>query len=202
MEEASASAGWLQELKKEEHTAETEEYSISSTVFRASDRPFHPDRLSSFLSGFGDYEAALNSIGKNEADPFHGVVRSKGQLWLANCNAFPIDFHSAGAHIDISMNDDEAPFLAAIKRSEWDKDEMDIYESLVKDGKWSDDHGDRRSELVFIGVHLNKNLIHEKLTSALVTDEETAQLGGKSGWKELHDPFFGGAAKDHFELLE
>ena len=178
---------------KEEHTAETEEYSISSTVFRASDRPFHPDRLSSILSGFGDYEAALNSTGSNEGGPFQGVVRSKGQLWLANCNAFPIDFHSAGAHIDISMNEDEAPFLAAIKRSEWEKEEKDIYESLVKDGKWTDDHGDRRSELVFIGVHLNKTLIHEQLTSALVTDEET-------GWKELNDPFFGGAAKEHFEL--
>ena len=193
MEEASTSAGWLQELEKEEHTAETEEYSISSTVFRASDRPFHPDRLSSILSGFGDYEAALNSTGSNEGGPFQGVVRSKGQLWLANCDAFPIDFHSAGAHIDIRMNEDEAPFLAAIKRSEWEKEEKDIYEALVKDGKWTDDHGDRRSELVFIGVHLNKTLIHEQLTSALVTDEET-------GWKELNDPFFGGAAKEHFEL--
>ena len=193
MEEASTSAGWLQELEKGEHTAETEEYSISSTVFRASDRPFHPDRLSSILSGFGDYEAALNSTGSNEGGPFQGVVRSKGQLWLANCNAFPIDFHSAGAHIDIRMNEDEAPFLAAIKRSEWEKEEKDIYEALVKDGKWTDDHGDRRSELVFIGVHLNKTLIHEQLTSALVTDEET-------GWKELNDPFFGGAAKEHFEL--
>jgi len=200
MEEASTSAGWIQELEKEEHTAETEEYSISSTVFRASDRPFHPDRLSSILSGFGDYEAALNSTGSNEGGPFQGVVRSKGQLWLANCNAFPIDFHSAGAHIDISMNEDEVPFLAAIKRSEWEKEEMDSYEALVKDGKWTDDHGDRRSELVFIGVHLNKTLIHEQLTSALVTDEETAQLGGKPGWKELNDPFFGGAANEHFEL--
>ena len=98
------------------------------------------------------------------------------------------------------MNEDEVPFLAAIKRSEWEKEEMDSYEALVKDGKWTDDHGDRRSELVFIGVHLNKTLIHEKLTSALVTDEETAQLGGKPGWKELNDPFFGGAANEHFEL--
>lgn len=203
MEEASASAGWQEELEKEDHNPETEEYSISSTVFRASDRPFHPDRLSSILSGFGDYSSTLNANSTSSDDTdevFRGVVRAKGQLWLANTNAYPIDFHSAGAHIDISMNEEEMPFLSAIKRSEWEKEEEEIYKSLLRDGKWSEKYGDRRSELVFIGVHLNKNMIHEKLTSALLTDEESAELGGITGWRKLNDPFFGGTAQDHFEL--
>ena len=48
METAQASAGWMQELEKEAsvgHTPETEEYGISSIVFRRHDRPFHPTRL-------------------------------------------------------------------------------------------------------------------------------------------------------------
>ena len=203
MEEASASAGWQEELEKEDHNPETEEYSISSTVFRASDRPFHPDRLSSILSGFGDYTSTLQAnhdISDNNDEVFRGVVRSKGQLWLANTNAYPIDFHSAGAHIDISMNEEEMPFLSAIKRSEWEKEEEEIYKTLVADGKWSEKYGDRRSEVVFIGVRLNKKMIHEMLTSALLTDEESANLGGMKGWKKLNDPFFGGTAQDHFEL--
>jgi len=120
MEEASASAGWQEELEKEEHNPETEEYSISSTIFRAIDRPFHPDRLNAILGGFGDYTSALNithepTNGSDEV--FRGVVRSKGQIWLANANAHPIDFHSAGAHIDISMNDDASIALHASSKT-------------------------------------------------------------------------------------
>lgn len=43
-ETASQSAGWIQELEKGHHTPETEEYGISSFVFRDK-RPFHPQRF-------------------------------------------------------------------------------------------------------------------------------------------------------------
>ena len=43
-EEAEESAGWIEELKKSEHTPETEEYGIGSFVFRTK-RPFHPERF-------------------------------------------------------------------------------------------------------------------------------------------------------------
>lgn len=47
-EEASQSAGWL-ELQNENHTPETEEYGISSFVYRRK-LPFHPERLSEWFS--------------------------------------------------------------------------------------------------------------------------------------------------------
>jgi G3E family GTPase len=53
MNEMSAAAAWAIELEKEEHTPETEEYGISSTIFVATDMPFHPERLVKILSGFG-----------------------------------------------------------------------------------------------------------------------------------------------------
>ena len=34
LEEAEQSAGWIEELNKDEHTPETEEYGISSFVYR------------------------------------------------------------------------------------------------------------------------------------------------------------------------
>ena len=47
MEKAQTSARWIQELQ-EEHIPETDEYGISSFVFRAR-RPFHPARFWDFI---------------------------------------------------------------------------------------------------------------------------------------------------------
>jgi G3E family GTPase len=64
-ERAVQAPGWQKELEGD-HTPETEEYGISSFVFR-SDRPFHPARLMAVVeAGFG------------------GVVRSKGWVWIAS----------------------------------------------------------------------------------------------------------------------
>jgi G3E family GTPase len=64
-EKASQSAGWAKELSGE-HTPETEEYGISSFVYRR-DRPFHPERFAECIKG-----------------EWPGVVRSKGFFWLAS----------------------------------------------------------------------------------------------------------------------
>jgi G3E family GTPase len=204
MKEASESAGWMLELEKEEHAPETEEYGISSTTFHAKNMPFHPERLSAILNGFGGYASAVQGGTGDDAattaDVFHGVVRSKGQIWLANANAFPLNFHTAGKHIEIVP--DEMPFLAAIDRSEWEIEETNAYKSMETDGLWSEKFGDRRSQLVFIGVGLNKSLIHEKLTAALLTEEESTALGGVEGWRTLKDAFYGGrCAVNYFESM-
>mmetsp|Transcript_25693 Transcript_25693/g.46525 ORF Transcript_25693/g.46525 Transcript_25693/m.46525 type:complete len:519 (+) Transcript_25693:36-1592(+) len=59
MAESQASSAWSEELLKEEHTPETEEYGISSLAFVNSEMPFHPERLAMILNGFGDYSSAL-----------------------------------------------------------------------------------------------------------------------------------------------
>ncbi|ROZ89442.1 GTP-binding protein [Gordonia sp. OPL2] len=80
-EAASSVAGWDDELLGG-HVPETEEYGISSTVFR-SDRPFHPARLAQVL---GD---------------LRGVLRSKGFCWIASRPEFLAVWSQAGPNLVI-----------------------------------------------------------------------------------------------------
>ena len=99
MDEMSAAASWAIELEKEEHTPETEEYGISSTIIMATDMPFHPECKGVQEVESVDLEFGVTIGGDIDKDPFLGVVRSKGLLWLANANAFPINFQTAGMQI-------------------------------------------------------------------------------------------------------
>eukprot|EP00958_Prasinococcus_capsulatus_P029400 scaffold7416_cov390-Prasinococcus_capsulatus_cf.AAC.2 len=222
MEEAQMSAGWIQELENDlkaggagkGHTPETEEYGIGSFVWRtqAKDpRPFHPERLAKVLTGFGDLgpggemtPAAKEVLAKNV---FVGVVRSKGQLWLAYGHSVPISIHTAGRQLELTPNRG-SPFVAAIPEEEWTEDEQQGKEEAMEVGRWDEVNGfgDRASELVCIGVELTderKQLITDALNGALLNDEEMKagieafkSQSGKPGedhpWKAYADPFFGG----------
>lgn len=229
MAESQASSGWAEELLKEEHNPETEEYGISSFAFVAKDMPFHPERLAMILRGFGDYGSAIKSKSGEEDDDveetltasyhhedvFKGVIRTKGHIWLANANAYPVHFQSAGAHIDMIPSDQ--PFLVEIKNKmdsngfpdDAPAEEKDAltsyvetkYKTLKGDGLWTEKFGDRRSQLVFIGLGLDKAKMKTWLTQALITEEETAAMGGMNAWKNLNDPFYGGKmAAAHFSI--
>ncbi|WP_269858954.1 GTP-binding protein [Streptomyces sp. RPT161] len=70
LERAQQAPGWVMELNGD-HVPETEEYGISSTVFRA-DRAFHPGRLWEFVTSGLDSGA------------YGDILRSKGFFWLAS----------------------------------------------------------------------------------------------------------------------
>ena len=58
------------------------------------------------FSGFADKGTASRSWrgdldGGDEAGAFRGVIRSKGQIWLANAHSQAMDWHSAGSVIPI-----------------------------------------------------------------------------------------------------
>jgi len=77
-EQAAASAGWIRELNAEAHIPETEEYGISSFVYRR-DIPFHPERLLALIEDWPQE-----------------VVRAKGFLFLATRPEMALLFHQAG----------------------------------------------------------------------------------------------------------
>ncbi|GGR90937.1 GTP-binding protein [Streptomyces aureoverticillatus] len=70
LERAQLAPGWVRELNGD-HVPETEEYGISSTVFR-SELPFHPERLWSFVTKGMD------------SGTYGRVLRSKGFFRLAS----------------------------------------------------------------------------------------------------------------------
>ena len=161
---AAEAPGWLKELRGE-RAPETEQYGISSFVYRAR-VPFHPSRLWALL---GDAEA------------WQGGLRSKGLVWLASRSNLIGLWSQAGGSASCGGG---GSWYAALPKSEWPEDE-EAREQLQSD--WREPWGDRRQELVFIGVGLDEARLRAKLDAALLTDEERAK--GAPGWARLPDPF-------------
>ncbi|MBO4161332.1 GTP-binding protein [Micromonospora antibiotica] len=162
LERAETTPGWVAELNGE-HVPETEEYGISSIVFR-DHRPLHPQRLWDLLAGGLDV---------------FGVVRSKGFLWLASRPDVVALWSQAGP----SGRCDPAGVPVAVS-GEWPEDPA---ERAEVEFRWHPVFGDRQQELVLIGVGLDGDGLRVALSGCLLTDMEIAL--GESGWRLLPDPF-------------
>ncbi|GHO60783.1 GTP-binding protein [Ktedonobacter robiniae] len=162
-EQAEMSPQWLKEAPGE-HTPETEEYGIRSFLYAAR-RPFHPQRLMHIL----------------EQRDFPGVVRSKGFIWLAARHQFASAWSQAGPIINISY---AGVWWATVSQEEWPDDEYfrEELQALMEPV-----YGDRRQEIVFIGIQIKCEKITHSLNEALLTDEEMA-LGWEQ-WRAFLNPF-------------
>ncbi len=128
-----------------EHFHPDEVYNISSFVYRQR-RPFHPDRVADFLRSL----------------PAE-VVRAKGTAWLVD-NEMRIAIAQAGPSVRATA---QGPWIASLPEIE-----RDMYRSNRPDLEWHDDHGDRRTELVFIGTDYDEAALRDALGETLVTDDE------------------------------
>lgn len=157
-EEASQGAGWIKELN-EEHVPETEEYGISSFVYQRR-RPFHPGRWTKWLEDWPE-----------------DVVRAKGFFWLATRNDLAGLLSQAGPSIMLQA---AGEWVAVYPEDE-------IKEVLNEDpdlkAKWDSEYGDRMTELVLIGVDMNREEIEKDLDLCLLTDEEM-----RMDWSLFQDP--------------
>jgi len=163
MDAAQRSPGWLKELQGE-HTPETEEYGISSFVFRAR-RPFHPERLMAIF----------------QSAHMQTVLRSKGFFWIATRHDMGINWSLAGHIARVSP---AGTWLAAIpERLRPQDSDVEAYVAEY----WQEPFGDRRQELVFIGIQMSKDQMLEQLNAALLTEAELAL--GEAGWDRFPDPF-------------
>ncbi|WP_025762374.1 GTP-binding protein [Dyadobacter tibetensis] len=165
-EEAQNSAGWQKELQIESHTPETEEYGISSFVFR-NQKPFHPDRFWHYL---------------NEEYP-SGIIRAKGLFWLASRPNDALNFSQAGGSSRLER--------AGVWWCSMPFDERMKYDSFAQnkdliESRWNKQWGDRMNELVFIGQDIDNEQMIADLEKCLLHDNEQLLFDKKIGF---NDPF-------------
>lgn len=157
-EQASQSAGWIKELN-EEHIPETEEYGISSFVYKRK-RPFHPGRWHDWLRAFPQE-----------------IVRSKGFFWLATRNQMAGLLSQAGSSLQFQG---AGYWIASLPKEE---QEQIRKEDETISSRWDNVYGDRQTEIVWIGLDMDREEIEAQLDACLLTDEEMDQ-----DWTTFIDP--------------
>ncbi len=162
-DKAEQAAGWLKELNKE-HVPETEEYGISSFVFRAS-RPFHPGRFWKFI---------------NQSWP-STILRSKGLFWLATRPYHALLWSQAGGSLKADLFGN---WWAAYSEKERLRNPEYLQNRDLIMEKWDSQFGDRMNELVLIGQDMEKEALIEELTACLVSEKE---MNNFSLTKQLKD---------------
>ncbi|CAB3718745.1 GTP-binding protein [Trinickia soli] len=181
-EAAAGAPGWLASLEHanehiedhehdhagHSHVSEADQYGIGSFVYRAR-RPFNAERLWNLLH-----------------EEWQGVLRSKGFFWLATRHDVAGSLSQAGG---VCRHGPAGMWWAAQPREEWPDDD-ELAAEIAADWHGSPDDaaiGDRRQELVLIGVGLDARLWRAKLDACLLSDEEYAL--GPQGWQRMPDPF-------------
>jgi len=162
-ERAAEAPGWLAVLRGEE-TSEADEHGFTSFVYR-HEAPFHPERLHACL-----------------AEGFDGLVRAKGFFWLASRPEVAAEWSVAGG---VAQAGPAGAWWAAVPREAWpaEPEAAAAVAAQVARGRW----GDRRQELVFIGVALDERAAVERLDACLLTDAELSR--GPEAWRRLPDPW-------------
>jgi G3E family GTPase len=154
---------WFKELNGfVDHVPETEAYGIRSFVYRER-RPFHPERFDRFC---------------NRTWP--GVVRAKGFFWLATRPSHVGELAQAGALVKTYRR---GLWWAAVPKTRW-PDDPAFEDSMagVIDPVW----GDRRQEIVFIGVDpMDEAALRRDLDACLVAATDFTP----EAWRGLRDPF-------------
>lgn len=153
---------WAKELYGfANHTPEDEEYGITSFAYHAR-KPFHPQKLHAVLNG-----------------PLSGTIRAKGHFWLATRPNWAAEFSLAGAMSSVKPL---GRWWASVPQ-----DRLPTHPEAQAEiaRNWAEPWGDRRQEMVFIGVNLDREGISAALNSALLdVDDYTPE-----DWADLPDPF-------------
>ena len=152
--------GWKRALSKEEdehahdhyaenhdgHTHPDEVYGVSSTTI-CRHQPVSPDQLATFLRKLPT-----------------GVIRAKGTVWIAGSDT-RITISQAGPSITATA---QGPWIASLPAVD-----REMYRSNRPDLPWHEEHGDRRTELVFIGTDYDETAIETAVTNTFVDAETT-----------------------------
>ncbi|WP_323706991.1 GTP-binding protein [Mammaliicoccus vitulinus] len=162
-EKASQSAGWIKELTEgghASHTPETEEYGISSFVYKRK-LPFHAERFNQWMENMQS-----------------NIIRAKGIVWLAQYNHVACLFSQAGSFVNIHP----ITYWVDAMKEEQKREILDARPEVK--ANWDPEYGDRETQFVIIGSDLNVDEITKSLDKCLVDSQEI-----DADWSQLHDPY-------------
>jgi G3E family GTPase len=160
--QAQEAAGWSQALSGE-HVPESEAFGITNFVYRAR-WPFHPERFYALVTS-----------------ELPGVIRAKGFFWLASRMGWAGSWQLAGS---VGRHEAAGFWWAAVPQDRWPDEPS--YRETIK-ANWQEPFGDRRQEIVFIGVDMDEAALRKKLNDCLLTQAEIRR--GSKSWTRLADPF-------------
>ncbi len=159
---AAEAPGWLAELRGA-HVPETDAFGIGSFVWRAR-RPMHAQRFWQLIH-----------------QPWQGVLRSKGWFWLASQHDIAGNWSQAGG---ACRHGPAGLWGAAVAEEDWPADPDWLAE--VRE-VWEAPWGDRRQELVLIGIDMDEPALRAQLNACLLDDAELA--AGPAQWATWANPF-------------
>jgi G3E family GTPase len=182
-DEASSAPGWLAALNHEHEQGHADraeadqanrvdradQLGIGNFIYRAR-RPFNPERLWALLH-----------------EEWKGVLRSKGFFWLATRNDIAGSLSQAGG---ACRHGPAGMWWAAQDPSEWPDADDELAAEIAADWYGDPDDlsiGDRRQELVLIGVDIDAAVWKAKFDACLLSDDEYAR--GAQAWQQFADPF-------------
>ncbi|MEM7197171.1 MAG: GTP-binding protein [Pseudomonadota bacterium] len=144
---------WAKELYGfADHVPETEEYGVTSFVYRAR-QPFIPEKI----------VTVLNS-------EILGVIRAKGHFWVATRPDWVLEFSLAGALSSISPL---GRWWATVPK---ENRPTDPTAHAYLEAHWQEPWGDRRQEIVFIGSDIDWPAVKAKLDSCLIPEKTASSL--------------------------
>mgnify|MGYP001161350799 CR=1 FL=1 len=144
--------------------SEIEEFGISSFIYK-NKHPFHPERFWQLIS-----------------KRWKGVVRSKGNFWIASRPDSVGVWSQAGGSCSAHF---EGKWFASLPKEEWNfetKEDLEIFKN-----DWDDKFGDRQQEIVLIGREMNRDQLTQALDDCLLTSAELSK--GSSYWQKVGDRF-------------
>ncbi|WP_171211239.1 GTP-binding protein [Ruegeria sp. HKCCA5426] len=155
---------WVKELYGfADHVPETEEYGVSSYVFRAG-QPFEPEKILVLLNG-----------------NLPGAIRAKGHFWIATRPDWVAEFSLAGA---LSSVKPIGTWWASVPDTRW-PDHPSVLDYIKQ--HWVEPWGDRRQDIVFIGAGIDWPSLKSRLESCLLS--QAAAPGPDALPSDLPDPF-------------
>jgi G3E family GTPase len=178
------------------HSTSTANLGIVNFVYRAT-RPFNTKKLLMLLNRWpvpikDELDLSLLKDAQEEGydidgqpaagSPFVGVLRSKGFCWFAPTrwsgtqedvwrHATAMYWSHAGKHFGITSAGKWWGTISQDQMKNYFVDNMDEYNRIMKEDYNSEEFGDRRQEIVFIGVNLDEEEITHVLNDCLLTEK-------------------------------